>query len=197
MQNNPYLPQQPQMHAQAPQIQEQLPFLSNQNKELVYEILQESTKKKFRIMLSDIPDFIRVLEDTFVDVDRSLGRQADTTTKNKQAIAYLYKHINAWINNQTTPQNNKSELLSRNYEAAKQDFAKYQADTQRPSLNLQEELDREANSLKDQFKDVKTDDAYSRMIAQRERRNPNQANSEAKRGTRTGVAESKRTANEY
>lgn len=170
MQNNPYLPQQPQMHAQAPQVQEQLPFLSNQNKELVYEILQESTKKKFRIMLSDIPDFIRVLEDTFVDVDRSLGRQVDTTTKNKQSIAYLYKYITSWINNQTAPQNNKSELLSRNYEAAKQDFARYQSDTQRPSLNLQDELDREANELKQQFGDAKnTDDAYSRMIAQREK----------------------------
>lgn len=174
MQNNPYLPKQPQMHAQMPQNYaappQQLPFLSNQNKELVYEILQENTKKKFRIMLSDIPDFARILEDTFVDVERSLGRQVDTTTKNKQAISVLYKHVNAWVNNQTIPQNNKGELLSRNYEAAKQDFARYQTDTQKPTVNLQDELDREANELKQQFGDVKTtDDAYSRMIAQRER----------------------------
>ena len=163
---NPYLPQQPQTQ---PQIQEQLPFLSNQNKELVYEILQETTKKKFRIMLSDVPDFIRILEDTFVDVERSLGRQTDTTTKNKQAIATLYKHVNGWITNQTMPQQNKGEQLNRNYEAAKQDFARYQADTQRPTINLQEELDREANSMKQQFNDVKMDDAYSKMLAQRER----------------------------
>lgn len=166
MQNNPYLPQQPQSYAQP---QQQLPFLSNQNKELVYEILQENTKKKFRLMLSDIPDFVRILEDTFVDVDRSLGRQVDTTTKNKQAISHLYKHINGWVSNQTVPQTNKGEMLSRNYEAARQDFAKYKVDTQKPSINLQEELDREAINMKQQFNNVKPDDAYSLIVAQREK----------------------------
>ena len=170
MQNNPYLPQQPQMqppnYAQQPQ---QLPFLSNQNKELVYEILQENTKKKFRIMLSDIPDFVRILEDVFVDVERSLGKQTDTTTKNKQAIAILYKHVNGWVTNQTLPAQNKGEMLNRNYEAAKQDFARYRTDQQKPAINLQDELDREANELKEQFKDVTTDDAYSRMVEQRKR----------------------------
>lgn len=169
--NNPYLPQQPQtqspnyMNAQ----QQQLPFLSNQNKELVYEILQENTKKKFRLMLSDIPDFVRVLEDTFVDVDRSLGRQFDATSKNKQVISHLYKHINAWVSNQTTPQTNKGETLARNYEAARQDFARYQADTQKPIINLQEELDKEATNMKQQFNSVKPDDAYSLIVAQRDK----------------------------
>jgi hypothetical protein len=176
MQNNPYLPQQPQMHTQMPQNYapppqqpQQLPFLSNQNKELVYEILQENTKKKFRLMLSDIPDFVRVLEDTFVDVDRSLGRQVDTTTKNKQAISHLYKHINGWVSNQTVPQTNKGEMLARNYEAARQDFAKYKVDTQKPNINLQEELDREAVNMKQQFNSVNPDDAYSLIVAQREK----------------------------
>lgn len=171
MQNNPYLPQQPQMppnYATQPQ-QQQLPFLSNQNKELVYEILQENTKKKFRLMLSDIPDFVRVLEDTFVDVDRSLGRQVDTTTKNKHAISFLYKHINGWVSNQTVPQTNKGEMLARNYEAARQDFAKYKVDTQKPNINLQEELDREAVNMKQQFDGVNADDAYSLIVAQREK----------------------------
>jgi hypothetical protein len=176
MQNNPYLPHQPQMHTQLPpnyaqpQPQQQLPFLSIQNKELVYEILQENTKKKFRIMLSDIPDFSRVLEDTFVDVERSFGRQVDTTNKNKHAISILYKCVNTWVNTQTMPTNNKEELLSRNYEAAKQDFARYKVDTQKPDINLQDELDREANELKQHFGDVNTtDDAYSRIVAQRDR----------------------------
>jgi len=173
MQNNPYLPQQPQMHTQMPPNYaaqpQQLPFLSNQNKELVYEILQENTKKKFRLMLSDIPDFVRVLEDTFVDVDRSLGRQVDTTTKNKQAISFLYKHINGWVSNQTVPQTNKGEMLARNYEAARQDFAKYKVDTQKPNINLQEELDREAVNMKQQFNSVNPDDAYSLIVAQREK----------------------------
>ena len=173
MQNNPYLPQQPQMHSQMPPNYaaqpQQLPFLSNQNKELVYEILQENTKKKFRIMLSDIPDFIRILEDTFVDVDRSLGRQVDTTTKNKQAISTLYKYVNSWVNNQTMPTTNKGEMLARNYEAARQDFARYQADPQKPTINLQEELDREATSMKEQFDSVNADDAYSLIVAQREK----------------------------
>uniref|UniRef100_A0A6C0BUL4 Uncharacterized protein n=1 Tax=viral metagenome TaxID=1070528 RepID=A0A6C0BUL4_9ZZZZ len=171
MANNPYLPQQAQIHAQMPQnyAQPQLPFLSNQNKELVYEILQENTKKKFRLMLSDIPDFVRILEDTFVDVDRSLGRQADTTTKNKQAISHLYKHINGWVSNQTVPQTNKGEMLARNYEAARQDFAKYKADPQKPTINLQEELDKEAVSMKQQFNNVNADDAYSLIVAQREK----------------------------
>jgi hypothetical protein len=169
--NNPYLPQNPQMQPPSyvqPQ-QQQLPFLSNQNKELVYEILQENTKKKFRIMLSDIPDFVRILEDTFVDVDRSLGRQTDTTTKNKQAISHLYKHINGWVSNQTVPQTNKGEMLSRNYEAARQDFARYQSDPQKPSINLQEELDKEAITMKQQFNNVNADDAYSLIVAQREK----------------------------
>ena len=169
-QNNPYLPQQPQQmppnYVQQPQ---QLPFLSNQNKELVYEILQENTKKKFRIMLSDIPDFIRILEDTFVDVDRSLGRQVDTTTKNKHAISQLYKYVNGWVSNQTVPQTNKSEMLSRNYEAARQDFDKYKADPQKPTINLQDELNKEATTMKQQFDSVNPDDAYSLMVAQRER----------------------------
>ncbi len=171
MQNNPYLPQQPQMQPPnyAQQSQQQLPFLSNQNKELVYEILQENTKKKFRLMLSDIPDFIRVLEDVFVDVDRSLGRQVDTTTKNKQAISHLYKHINGWVSNQTVPQTNKGEMLNRNYEAARQDFARYKVDTQKPTVNLQEELDREAVNMKQQFSNVNPDDAYSLIVAQREK----------------------------
>ena len=169
MQNNPYLPQQPQSYVQ-PQQTQQLPFLSNQNKELVYDILQENTKKKFRIMLSDIPDFVRILEDTFVDVDRSLGRQLDTTTKNKQAISHLYKHINGWVSNQTVPQTNKGEMLSRNYEAARQDFARYKTDPQKPTMNLQEELDREAIALKEQYNNnVKPDDAYSLIVAQREK----------------------------
>jgi hypothetical protein len=163
------LPQQPQQVPPNYVQPQQVPFLSNQNKELVYEILQENTKKKFRIILSDIPDFVRILEDTFVDVDRSLGRQVDTTTKNKQAISHLYKHVNGWVSNQTTPQTNKSEALSRNYEAAKQDFAKYKVDTQKPTVNLQEELDREAIALKQQYSDVKADDAYSLMVAQREK----------------------------
>jgi hypothetical protein len=120
-------------------------------------------------MLSDITEFVRILEDVFVDVECSLGKQTDTTTKNKQAIATLYKHVNGWVTNQTLPQQNKGEMLNRNYEAAKQDFARYRADPQKPTINLQEELDREANDLKDQFKDVKTDDAYTRMVAQRER----------------------------
>jgi hypothetical protein len=173
MQNNPYLPQQPQMHTQMPQNYaaqpQQLPFLSNQNKELVYEILQENTKKKFRLMLSDIPDFVRVLEDTFVDVDRSLGRQVDTTTKNKQAISHLYKHINGWVSNQTVPHTNNGEMLARNYEAARQDFVRYQADPQKPTINLQEELDREAVNMKQQFNNVNPDDAYSLIVAQREK----------------------------
>jgi hypothetical protein len=174
MQNNPYLPQQPQQmppsYAQQSQQQQQLPFLSNQNKELVYEILQENTKKKFRLMLSDIPDFVRILEDTFVDVDRSLGRQVDTTTKNKQAISHLYKHINGWVSNQTVPQTNKGEMLARNYEAARQDFARYKADPQKPTMNLQEELDREAVALKEQYNNnVKPDDAYSLIVAQRDK----------------------------
>ena len=172
MQNNPYLPQQPQQmppsYVQSQQPQ-QLPFLSNQNKELVYEILQENTKKKFRIMLSDIPDFIRILEDTFVDVDRSLGRQADTTTKNKHAISQLYKYVNGWVSNQTTPQTNKSEMLSRNYEAARQDFDKYKADPQKPTINLQDELNKEATNMKQQFDSVNPDDAYSLMVAQSEK----------------------------
>ena len=171
MQNNPYLPQQAQMHAQMPQnyAQPQLPFLSNQNKELVYEILQENTKKKFRLMLSDIPDFVRILEDTFVDVDRSLGRQGDTTTKNKLAISHLYKHINGWVSNQTVTQTNKGDMLARNYEAARQDFAKYKTDIQKPTVNLQEELDKEAISMKQQFNNVNADDAYSLIVAQREK----------------------------
>ena len=173
MQNNPYLPQQPQQmppsYVQQSQQQQQLPFLSNQNKELVYEILQENTKKKFRLMLSDIPDFVRILEDTFVDVDRSLGRQTDTTTKNKQAISHLYKHINGWVSNQTVPQTNKGEMLARNYEAARQDFAKYKVDIQKPTINLQEELDKEAINMRQQYNSVKPGDAYSLIVAQREK----------------------------
>jgi hypothetical protein len=173
MQNNPYLPQQPQQmppsYVQQSQQSQQLPFLSNQNKELVYEILQENTKKKFRLMLSDIPDFVRILEDTFVDVDRSLGRQTDTTTKNKQAISHLYKHINGWVSNQTVPQTNKGEMLARNYEAARQDFAKYKVDIQKPTINLQEELDKEAINMRQQYNSVKPGDAYSLIVAQREK----------------------------
>ena len=169
MQNNPYLPQQHQQMPPNYAQQQQLPFLSNQNKELVYEILQENTKKKFRIILSDIPDFIRMLEDTFVDVDRSLGRQADTTTKNKHAISQLYKYVNGWVSNQTTPQTNKGEVLARNYEAARQDFDKYKPDAQKPNINLQDELNKEATNMKQQFDSVNPDDAYSLMVAQRER----------------------------
>lgn len=167
MQHNPYLPQQPQMQPPNYSQQQQIPFLSNQNKELVYEILQENTKKKFRIMLSDIPDFVRILEDVFVDVERSLDKQVDTTSKNKHAISHLYKYVNSWVSNQTAPQINNGETVARNYEAAKQDFARYKVDTQKPTTNLQEELDREATALKQQFNEVKPDDAYSLMIAQR------------------------------
>lgn len=164
MSYNQYLPQ--QAPTQPPP--QYLPFLSNQNKELVYEILQDFTKKKYRIMLSDIPDFVRMLEDTFVDVERTLGEQTDTTTKNKQSIVTLHKYINAWINHQTIPYENKSDTLNRNYEVAKQDFARYKPETHKPTLDLQSELDREAELLKEQYSEVNADDAYSQIMEQRQ-----------------------------
>lgn len=148
---------------------QQIQFLSNQNKELVYDLLQDNIKKKYRIMLSDIPDFVRILEDTFVDVERSLNKQSDTTTKNKQVIAILYKYINDWISGQTIQTENKQDILNRNYEAAKQDFAKYKVDVQKPTIDLQQQLNKEAENMKEQYSIIKTEDAYSLMMAQRER----------------------------
>lgn len=146
----------------------QFEFLTNNNKELVYNILQLQIKNKFHIILSDIPEFIRIFDDTFIDTERSIGNTLDTTNKNKRVISSLYKYINNWVSGQTFKKENKSEILNRNYETAKQDFAKYMPQVHKPQVDLQEQLNNEAITQNEKYFSINTDEAYSNMLSQRE-----------------------------